>query len=194
MDIYTDYANWKVENYDIIKAFITLKSKVISRFAHVIAVVDYLYNKRVEEGSLEEYLDIIFESGVSYITNHFMTISNILKSEYRNNVTEMDKNAKTINLLLLTDDYMYELKLIPNYSEDDYNKLSDFETKVYSFVESHKEIPDEYFLLLDDMRFNMFEGDFKFTNDIFYEIAIELDLVDSPDSLSNIDMIFGEIK
>ena len=47
MDIYTDYANWKLENYDLISTLVKNKSKAISRFTSVIAVVDYLYDKFV---------------------------------------------------------------------------------------------------------------------------------------------------
>ena len=86
MDVYTDYANWKFENYELINALITLKSKIISRFSHVILVVDYLYNKRVKDGNLDPDLEIFFETGFNYIHDHFMTINTILKSEYRGNI------------------------------------------------------------------------------------------------------------
>lgn len=49
MNIYLDYANWKFENHELISNLVKNKSKTISRFTSVIAVVDYLYDKVVNK-------------------------------------------------------------------------------------------------------------------------------------------------
>ena len=193
MDIYTDYGNWKFENHELISALITLKSKIISRFSHTILVVDKLYNQYVEEGELNPDLEVIFETGFNYIHDHFLTISSILKSEYRGNIQEMDKNSKTINLLLYVQDFEAELLNQPNYDEIDYDKLSKFEDKVNEYIESHKEVEDEMFAILDDMTILMFD-DYQGINEIMYEVALDLDLLkENDDDLEYVDAIFGKM-
>ncbi len=193
MDVYTDYANWKFENYELINVLIKLKSKIISRFSHTVLVVDYLYNKRVKDGNLDPDLEIFFETGFNYIHDHFMTINTILKSEYRGNIQEMNKNAKTINLLLYVEDFINELLEKPNYDQKDYDKLSKFEDTVNEYIESHKEIPDEYFGILDDITCTIFEN-YQGINEIMYEVALDLDLIQDNDEFDDVDAIFGKME
>lgn len=196
MDVYTDYANWKFENYELINALITLKSKIISRFSHTILVVDYLYDKRCKDGKLDPDFEVIFETGFNYIHDHFMTIQTILKSEYRNNIQEMDKNAKTINLLLYTQDFENELMDKPNYKQEDYKKLSDFEDTVDGYIERHEEVPDELFAVLDDITIELFDS-YNGINEIMYEVALDLDLIkgegDAEDEFGYVDAVFGKM-
>lgn len=193
MDIYTDYGNWKFENHELINTLITLKSKIISRFSHTILVVDYLYNKRIQDGSLDETLEVIFETGFDYIHDHFMTIQSILKSEYRGNIKQMDLNSKTINLLLYVQDFENELMNKQNYSKDDYKKLSEFEDKVNEYIEHHEEIPDAYFGILDDITIQMFDN-YQGVNEIMYEVALDLDLIKDTDPDDTLDAIFGNMN
>ena len=110
MDVYADYKNWKHENFEMINTLIKIKSNIISRFSHVILVVDYLYDKRQKDGQdLDPDLEVIFETGFNYIHDHFLTITSILEQEYRNDIVQMDKNSKTINLLLYIHDFENEL-------------------------------------------------------------------------------------
>lgn len=190
MDIFTDYGNWKFEQHELINTLITLKSKIITRFSHTILVVDHLYNKYVEEKQLDEDLEIIFESGFNYIHDHFMTISSILKSEYRGNIIEMDKNSKTINLLLYVQDFENELLNLKNYKQEDYDKLSNFEDTVNDYIERHEEIPDAYFGILDDITIQIFDN-YQGINEIMYEVALDLELIKEQDELDSLDIIFG---
>ena len=42
MDIFTDYANWKIEKYDLITTLKEIDSLIIIRYLNVLAVLDYL--------------------------------------------------------------------------------------------------------------------------------------------------------
>lgn len=194
MDVYTDYANWKFENYELINALVSLKSKIISRFSHTILVVEYLYDKRCKDDKeLDPDFEVIFETGFNYIHDHFMTISSIAKTEYRNNIQEMDKNAKTINLLLYVHDFENELQNQDNYKKVDYDKLVDFEEKVFEYISKHEEVPDEFFAILDDITVSIFD-DYQSVNDIMYDVALDLDLVHTSDAdLEYVDAIFGKM-
>lgn len=194
MDIYTDYANWKFENHELINALVSIKSKIISRFSHTILVVDYLYDMRIKEDrELNPDLEVIFETGFNYIHDHFLTISEIAKTEYRNNIKEMDKNAKTINLLLYVHDFENELENQDNIKQVAQDKLIEFEQKVFEYVEKHEEVPDEMFALLDDITISIFD-EYQSVNDIMFDIALDLDLIKSQDEdLEYVDAIFGKM-
>ncbi|MDE6013772.1 MAG: hypothetical protein K2G50_02370, partial [Anaeroplasmataceae bacterium] len=78
MDIYTDYANWKFENSSLIEELVRNKSKTISRFTSVIAVVDYLYEQYLKKEYLNEDETLFFSMGFDYIHDNFNTIKTIL--------------------------------------------------------------------------------------------------------------------
>ena len=176
MDIYTDYANWKLENYDLIESLVKNKSKAISRFTSVIAVVDYLYDKYVEEKKLDEDLELIFSSGFDYIYDQFLMIETLLEKNFNNDINELEKYSKTINLLLYINDFQNEAL---NYKEGtfDLKPLDDLNNKVMNYLDKKENAPDEYFAILSDITSSMFDNldtEFHTIDQIYYEIAVEL--------------------
>lgn len=176
MDIYTDYANWKLENYDLIESLVKNKSKAISRFTSVIAVVDYLYDKYVEEKKLDDDLALIFSTGFDYIYDQFLMIDTLLEKNFNNDINELEKYSKTINLLLYINDFQNEAL---NYKEGtfDLKPLDDLNDKVMNYLDKHKNAPDEYFAILSDITSSMFDNldqEFHTIDQIYYEIAVEL--------------------
>lgn len=189
MTIYNDYDAWKLENIDLINELLKTNSAIIARFKHVILICDYLYQESTQK-QLDEYLDVIFETAFNYLSAHIDTISNILKKEYRGNIKGMEENAKTINLLLYTQDFENELDNIESANDSDKKKLGDFESQVLTYVENHTEVPDELFRILDDISLSIFDDDYQDTNSILYEVALNLNLIDTPNE-NPIDMVFG---
>ncbi len=176
MDIYTDYANWKLENYDLIESLVKNKSKAISRFTSVIAVVDYLYDKYVEEKKLDGDLELIFSTGFDYIYDQFLMIETLLEKNFNNDINELEKYSKTINLLLYINDFQNEAL---NYKEGtfDLKPLDDLNDKVMNYLDKHENAPDEYFAILSDITSSMFDSldtEFHTVDQIYYEIAVEL--------------------
>lgn len=176
MDIYTDYANWKLENYDLIESLVKNKSKAIARFTSVIAVVDYLYDKYVEEKKLDEDLELIFSSGFDYIYDQFLMIETLLEKNFNNDINELEKYSKTINLLLYINDFQNEAL---NYKEGtfDLKPLDDLNNKVMAYLDKKENAPDEYFAILSDITSSMFDNldtEFHTIDQIYYEIAVEL--------------------
>ncbi len=189
MTIYNDYDAWKLENIDLINELLKTNSAIIQRYKHVILICDYLYSESTKS-ALNEDLEVIFETAFNYLSQHIDTVSNILKKEYRGNIKGMEENAKTINLLLYTQDFENELDDLESATEIDKKKLEDFESKVLSYVESHSEVPDELFRILDDISLSIFDDDYQDINSILYEVALNLNLID--EQLENpIDMVFG---
>ncbi len=193
MDIYTDYANWKFENYELIEELVKSKSIMISRFNIVIMVVDYLYEQVVNNNKkLEDFEENIFDTGFNYIHDNFLTIRNILSSTFNNDIKSMEKIAKSINLLLYVNDFQNELLNLDKDCSKDLKILSDFEGQVIKLIENKENASDTMFSLLDDISIPIFEFhdiDYISVDQIFYDIALEYNIIND----SNNENIFNEI-
>ncbi|MBE6137994.1 MAG: hypothetical protein E7176_06335 [Erysipelotrichaceae bacterium] len=178
MDIYTDYGNWKFENHEFINELVKNKSKTISRFTPVIAVVDYLYDKVVDNKSLSQDEEVIFSTGFDYIYDQFHLIKTLLELKFNNNYKELEKYAQTINLLLYINDFQSEALNYPSL-KDDIKKLDDLEDKVNTCLDKKENAPDAYFQILNeitDTLFNQNNIEVHTVDQIFYEIALEYEI------------------
>lgn len=174
MDIYTDYVNWKFENHEFIQALVKTRSKTISRFSSVIVVVDYLYEQYTKRGSLSSDEEVFFSVGFDYIHDNFYTIKTLFEYNFHKDYTAMEAYAKTINLLLYTQEFQSELA---NHGlEKDLKKLEEFETQITTYLDKKENVPDAFFPMLDDIVNPIFERNNLELNpieSIYYEIAIE---------------------
>ena len=189
VDVFTDYVSWKFENFKLISELVKKNSKSISRFTHVIAVADYLYNKFKTNGlHLPEEEELIFETAFNYLFRRFETIEEILKSYFSNSVYRMNKCSTTVNLLLYIEDFIEDLD---NYEgTTDYVKdLDDLEQKVYKYLSANKTAPDTFFALVDDTVMRIYDElkqEYYGVNDIMYDIAVQYNLLVEEENEINI--------
>ncbi|MDE6241289.1 MAG: hypothetical protein K2M08_02575 [Anaeroplasmataceae bacterium] len=174
MNIYEDYSSWKKENHDFIFHLVKTESKTISRFTSVIAVVDYLYETYLKDKCLSEEEEVFFSVGFDYIYDNFYTIKTILDYTFQGNYEEMEKCAKTINLLLYVHEFQSEL--LNHNLKDNMTTLDSFEEQVNSYIDKKENVPDVFFPMLDDIVTPLFRKNginMNPTESIFYEIALE---------------------
>lgn len=196
MDIYTDYANWKFENHDFIYKLVRSKSKTISRFTSVIIVVDYLYEKYVKDNSLTPDEEVMFNVGFDYMHDNFYTIKTLLDYTFNSDYEEMEKCAKTINLLLYVNEFQGELLNTDNVLESDLKQLDNFEQKLTDFLDKKENCPDEFFPYLDDLVNPIFDRnniDFTPIEAIFYEISVALGINKNNENKAFLD-ILNQVK
>ena len=196
MDIYTDYANWKFENHDFIYQLVRSKSKTISRFSSVIIVVDYLYEKYVKDNSLTPDEEVMFNVGFDYMHDNFFTIKTLLDYTFNGDYIEMEKYAKTINLLLYVNEFQGELLNNDNILESDLKQLDNFEQKLTDYLDKKENCPDEFFPYLDDLVNPIFDRngiDFTPIEAIFYEISVALGISKNNDNKAFLD-ILNQVK
>ena len=94
---FLDYASWRKTNEKLLTFLINEKSLIIARFKYVIAVVDYLFEKVINEKyTLDNNENEMFEVGYQYIFDRFMTINLLLEKVFDNNMQEMEKYSKEI--------------------------------------------------------------------------------------------------
>ena len=73
---FLDYASWRKSNDKLLTYLINNKSLIIARFKYIIAVVDYLFDKVINEKyELDNNENEMFEVGYQYIFDRFMTIN-----------------------------------------------------------------------------------------------------------------------
>ncbi len=178
--VYHEYANWKIENNDLVKYLVESNSDLILRFKHVIGVTDHLYDKLIDDKTYTDDEDHIFETGFYYLFDQLEEISRLLKKSYKNDIKILELRAKDVNLLLSTIDFQNELLGVENFEQKDMDKLVDFEQDITKKLENKEEIPKTMFDQLDEMTFEMFQKlnvEYYPINDIFLEIADELGIL-----------------
>lgn len=180
--IYHEYASWKLEHIEFINHLRTKESNLMVRFNHVIAVVDHLYDKLVDSMSYTDDEIHIFQTGFFYLADQIDEIKGLLKDYYKEDLSILETKAKEINLLLSVIDFQNELMGVESYDQEDFDKLVAFENDVLEKLKQNEHIPDSMYQDLDEMTYQMFKKmdvDFYSVNDIFYEIADELGILQS---------------
>ena len=182
---YLDYASWKKTNEKLIDFLIKKNSKIIARFRYVLMVVDYLFDKVVYERmklSIEE--EEVFEVGYQYIFDRFNTIQLIAEHVFNNNYDAMEHFAKSINLLFYILDFEDEIDSLEGDHKEEHKRFADLEDNVMQMIETKIQVPDEYYALVDDVSLAVFDGlgvNYYGITDIFYDVAIELGLIEESD-------------
>ena len=182
---YLDYASFKKTNEKIINYLVSKKSKIIARFSYVLMVVDYLFDKVTydrQKLSLEE--EECFEVGYQYIFDRFNTITLIAEHVFDNNYDAMEHYAKSINLLLYIIDFEDEIDSLDGDHKKEHKTFADLEDNVMKMIEAKQQVPDEYYALVDDISLQVFDGlgiNYYGITDIFYDVAIELGLIEEDD-------------
>lgn len=182
---YLDYASFKKTNEKLINYLVGKKSKIIARFSYVLMVVDYLFDKVAFEKqklSLEE--EECFEVGYQYIFDRFNTITLIAEHVFDNNFDKMEHYAKSINLLLYIIDFEDEIDSLDGDHTKEHKRFAELEDSVMQMIENKTQVPDEMFALVDDISLQVFDGlgiEYYGITDIFYDVAIELGLIEEDD-------------
>lgn len=182
---YLDYASFKKTNEKLLEYLLSNNSLIIARFKYVLLVVDYLFEKVVKENkklTLDE--EEMFEVGYQYLFDRFNTINLLKEHTFNNKLEKMEQLAKSINLLFYIEDFIDEIDSLDGEHKEEHTKFADLEDSVMQFIEEGRQVPDELFALVDDISLNIFTGlghDYYSITDIYYDIAVELELIDEDD-------------
>jgi len=192
---FLDYKSFKDTNEDLLMQLIKNNSLIIARFKYVIAVVDYLYDQAVfEKKELDNNENEIFEVGYQYVYDRFMTINMFKEQVFKNNLFEMERFAKSLNLLFYIEDFLDEVDSFEGETKNEHKRLADLETSVTEMIENKHQVQDEMFALVDDISMQIFSSlgiEYYGIPDIYYDIALDLDLIkeDDPDFIDIDDII-----
>lgn len=180
--VYHEYANWKLENEKIIRKIQEKGGNIYFRFKHVIDVIDFYYNKLIDDVNYNEEDDVIFQTGFYYVADQLEEIKEILRSVYNNKVEVLNEHAKEINLFLNNIDFQTEILNNETHEENkDIQRLMDINKEIYQFIVKKEAIPEEYYEELDLLTTKIFRKlkiDYYPINNIFLEIADELNILE----------------
>lgn len=178
--VYNEFANWKLENNDFLLKLEKEASGIFFRFKHVIKVVDHYYNKLIDDTEFNDDDDAIFRTGYYYLVDQLEDIKTLLSKVYKNNISELEKHSKEINLFLNTIDFQTELLNNELDDKEDIQRLMDFDQEVYDYITDKNPIPEDFYEELDLLTFKIFRRlniNYYSINDIFLEIADELNIL-----------------
>lgn len=178
--IYSEYAGWKLENDDLISNLKKLDSLLIFRFENVLNVIDYLYDKLIDDPTFNEDDQDNFTFGFHYVHAQVEEIKKILANYYSHDYIAMNQDAKKVNLLLNTIDFQQELLDLENYDVKSMEQLLNFETLIINKLSNKEAIDEKLYKQLDDMSLKIFKKlniDYYPIDSIYLEIADELGII-----------------
>lgn len=177
--IYQQYANWRLENEEIIEFVENSKTSIKNTFEHVLPVVEYLYNDLIDNEEYGEEEDGIFQFGFNYLVFKYNEIKYVLDNFCKGDYKKLESIAKTINLLFHV--LEFEQALLENESgtSDDIEEIIDLEKEIEHYLEKCENAPDELFYKVDLKSNEIFvksNNEFESIESIFANIALSLDL------------------
>lgn len=116
--ILQDYANWKMENVEILERFKHNDSIIYDRLEPVYAVLNHVYEMALEE-ELSEDLQTIFQVGLNYIHSQFEVIRVYYEKLFDSDCDLFEEFAPLVGYLLFISDFRADL--------EEYEELIDFE-------------------------------------------------------------------
>lgn len=178
--VYNEYANWKLENEELLKELETSAEDIFFRFKHIIDVIAYFYDKLIDDADYDTEDDLIFKTGFYYVADQIEELKILLKDVYNNDIVTAAKYFKEVNLYFNTLDFQSELINQEIDENEDIQTLLVFDKKVYKFLEDKESIPTEVYEELDSLTSNIYQKlntNYYSINNIFLEIADELDIL-----------------
>ncbi|VEU83060.1 hypothetical protein [Acholeplasma hippikon] len=178
--IYHEYASWKLEHSELINNLKQLDSPLIIRFENVLNVIDYMYDKLIDDPKYSDDDHEIFETGFYYVYDQIEEIKKILKAVYNNDYLALNLDAKSVNLLLNTIDFQNDLMSQSNVDESAMQFFLDFEKEVIEKLNNKQKIEEDMFKRLDEESLKIFKKlkvSYYPIDTIFLEIADELGII-----------------
>ena len=178
--VYHEYANWKLEHSELLEQMSKSGSAILSRFKHILDVVDFLYDKLIDDPNYTEEEDHIFKTGFYYIADQLEDIKQILDKVYGNELSQLEKHAKEVNLFLNAIDFQTELLNNELEADPDIDRLMVFDKDIIKLIQNKEAVPENYFKELDELTYRVFKKlniDYYSISDIFLEIADEYEIL-----------------
>ena len=194
ISVFEDYFSFKKENKDLIKGLVETKSLILSHISSVIIVVDYLFEKHMKKRALSGDEEYIFMTGFDYLYECLNITSIIAKEYFNNDIKEMNKFPKAINLIFYANEYKTELKAREGFEKyiPEFERLED---EAYKALKEKTDVADEYFGILDDLIYKTFEAnniESPAIESIYYEIALEYHILEE-DEETMFNKIFSKL-
>lgn len=136
MDRYQDYASWKLENQEMLELFKTNNNVIYDRFEPIYVVLEYIYDLVVNGETIDEDLEIIFESGFNYLNNEFEVIKIYYDTLFQKNCDDFIEYSELVLYLIYLLDFRSDLE--NNGVDSNLEELNELETMIENMVMERK--------------------------------------------------------
>ncbi|CCV64979.1 conserved hypothetical protein [Alteracholeplasma palmae J233] len=177
--IYQEYNQWKETYKDLILYLKENDSLLLVRYDYIFEVLDYLFDKLIDDPTYTETENEIFVTGFLYLKSEFITLTEILNKYLNNSYEELNKKATTINLLLNVLDLENDFVADNNVDTEELKELKNLENDVRTALEKKETLSDEYYDRLDKVSQDLIGkvSEYHSVHELFLEIANELELI-----------------
>ncbi len=172
-----DYASWKMDNIAFIEQLKSDKTSLYRRIEPVYAVLDKIYAMSVEDGSVDEDLETIFQLGFSYLHGQIGIIRLYRDKFFGGNHERFIRFSPLLGYLLSIHDLRSDLE--EREEELDFSRLDDVETRIETMIaegDTRFELAGDRLKKAVDEVTNELDSEYVGTIDIFVEIAHNLDV------------------
>ncbi|TVP96346.1 MAG: hypothetical protein EA374_01760 [Acholeplasmatales bacterium] len=172
-----DFANWKMDNWEVLERFKETGSYIYERFEPVYAVLNHIYERAVELGELDEERETIFSVGLNYLHAQFEVIKIYYEKLFDSNCEAFEAFMPLVGYLLFIADFRSDLEEV----EDSLNfdALNEAETLIENMIAERRQTFDYAGEKLNEAIRGIIEHlDFEYVSiiDIFVEIAENLNI------------------
>lgn len=178
--LYNEYANFKIENKELLENLKTKADDIYYTFGNVYEVIEFLYNMLVEDENYGEEQDVVFKAGYFHFVNTVNELKELLNEVYDGNIEEMNYHASEINLLFNTQEFQSEIISLGLPNDIFVTELLNFDKKLYELIRNKQLVDDSLYERLNYLVAAIYEKlelDFMSINSIFVEIAEQLKLI-----------------
>ena len=173
--ILKDFVNWKLDNIEVLERFKHHGSLIYDRLEPVYVVLNYIYEKYVEEHQVDEELETIFQVGLNYLHSQFEVIRIYYEKLFNADCALFEDYTPLVGYLLFMSDLRNDLE---SFEEDiDFSELNEVETLIEDMIAQRCDDFDYAANQLNRATYNIVKHlDFNYVSiiDIFVEIAENL--------------------
>ncbi len=127
-----DFANWKMENIDVLEKFKHNRILLYDRFEPVYEVLNTIYEKAVEQEELSEDLQTIFQVGLTYLHTQFEVIRIYYEKLFNSDCHLFEDYTPLVTYLLFISDFRSDLE---EFEETiDFSDLNDVESQIENMI------------------------------------------------------------
>ncbi len=180
--ILKDFVNWKLDNVEVLERFKHHGSLIYDRLEPVYVVLNFIYEKAVEEDELTEELETIFQVGLNYLHAQFEVIRIYFEKLFNSSCELFEDYTPLVGYLLFISDLRSDLEAFEK--DIDFSDLNEVETLIENMIAERRDEFEYAANQLNKATYNIVKHlDFEYVSiiDIFVEIAENLGIPLSTD-------------
>lgn len=177
--IYQEYNQWKEDNKDIINFLYDNDSLLLVRFDYILEVLDYFFDKLIDDPTYTENEHDIFVTGFLYMKNQFAMLNELLEQAYQKDLVQLNDQAIGLNFLLNIIDLENDLLDDEQIKEEDLEDLTTLKNEVMIQINQMKGLEDQYYSDLDTIAERLIKKATNYVSihEVFLEVANHLELI-----------------